>query len=88
MNHAEIELLLKPLANRRRLAILHFLSKHKEANVGAIADTIRLSLTATSRHLAILEGTGFLEKDQRSLNVYYRISTKASSVLRAVLALY
>jgi len=87
-DHVTIERLLKPLANRRRLAILHLLHKRREVGVGAIADSIKLSLTATSRHLSMLERAGFLEKEQRSLNVYYRLSKDAPSILASVLALY
>ncbi|HEY4516951.1 MAG TPA: metalloregulator ArsR/SmtB family transcription factor [Candidatus Paceibacterota bacterium] len=88
MNDAGIEHLLKPLANRRRLAILNFLRARKEAHVGQIAEFVRLSLPATSRHLTMLERVGFLEKDQRSLNVYYRISKGASPILTSVFDLY
>ena len=88
MNDTGIEHLLKPLANRRRLAILNFLRKRKEAHVGQIADVVGLSLPATSRHLTMLERAAFLEKDQRSLSVYYRICKDASPILAAVFALY
>lgn len=88
MKEAEIERILKPLANRRRLAILNFLRKRKEASVGDIAESIHLSLTATSRRLTMLERAGLLEKDQRSLNVYYHICPDAPSVLTAVFAMY
>src|SRR3989344_4486332 len=61
---AEMERQLKVLANRRRLAILSLLRKKKEASVGEIAESIRLSFTSTSKHLTMLERAGFLEKEQ------------------------
>ena len=69
-----LEKILKVFANRRRLAILAYLKKHKEATVGDIANEIHLSFKATSKHLGILAAQDILEKDQRSLRAYYRIT--------------
>lgn len=77
----ELERVLKILANRRRLAILNLLRRRKETNVGDIAEAIRLSLTSTSKHLTMLERAGFVEKEQRSLNVFYRIASDAPPIL-------
>ena len=85
MKEAELERQLKVLANRRRLSILNFLRKRKDANVGDIADSIRLSLTSTSKHLNMLERMGFVEKEQKSLNVFYRIASGAPGLLSEVL---
>ena len=87
MSEVELERQLKVLANRRRLAILNLLRKRKEVNVSDVADAIRLSLTSTSRHLNMLERMGFVEKEQRSLNVYYRITSNPADSLREVLKL-
>ena len=76
MKEIELERLLKVLANRRRLAILNLLRRKKEASVGDVAEAIHLSFTSTSKHLTMLERAGFVEKEQRSLNVYYRIAIK------------
>ena len=77
MKEVELERGLKVLANRRRLAILNLLRKKKEANVGNIADAIRLSFTSTSKHLTMLERAGFIEKEQRSVSVFYRLAPDA-----------
>ena len=87
MREVELERQLKVLDNRRRLAILNLLRKRKDVNVSDVADTIRLSLTSTSRHLNMLERMGFVEKEQRSLNVYYRITSNPADSLREVLKL-
>ncbi|OGG60464.1 hypothetical protein A3C86_01185 [Candidatus Kaiserbacteria bacterium RIFCSPHIGHO2_02_FULL_49_16] len=87
MREVELERQLKVLANRRRLAILNLLRKRKDVNVSDVADTIRLSLTSTSRHLNMLERMGFVEKEQRSLNVYYRITSNPADSLREMLKL-
>ncbi|MBI5220938.1 MAG: helix-turn-helix transcriptional regulator [Candidatus Liptonbacteria bacterium] len=47
----ELEKCLKALANRRRLAILKYLQKKKEASVAAISEEIELSFRSTSKHL-------------------------------------
>lgn len=69
----DIEKVTKALANRRRLAILGFLRKAGSANVGAIAKEIRLSLKATSKHMAILRAANLVEGEQVSLSVIYRL---------------
>lgn len=88
MKEVELERGLKVLANRRRLAILNLLRKKKEANVGDIAEAIRLSFTSTSKHLTMLERAGFVEKEQRSLNMFYRIAPDAPALLKAISAMF
>ncbi len=74
-NLKEYELIFKALGNKRRLQIVTYLTTEKEATVGTIASKIKLSIKATSKHLIILSRAGILEKDQRSLLVWYRMST-------------
>ncbi|OGZ54766.1 MAG: hypothetical protein A3B25_02840 [Candidatus Ryanbacteria bacterium RIFCSPLOWO2_01_FULL_48_26] len=69
-----LEKILKAVANRRRLAILKYLKSAKEAPVGEIAVEIHLSFRATSKHLGILAAADIIEKDQRSLQVFYRVA--------------
>ena len=88
MNERELERQLKAVANRRRLAIINILRKRKEANVGDIAEAIKLSFTSTSKHLIMLERAGFVEKEQRSLNVYYRLATDAPQLLAMILTVF
>lgn len=71
---AEIEKVLKALANRRRIAIVRFLRRRKETAVNRIAEHIKLSLWATSRHLSRLHAVNIVERDQRGLFMYYRLS--------------
>ncbi len=70
----DAERILKALANRRRLAIVRYLREKHEASVGEIAEAIRLSFRATSKHLIILRSADIVEKEQRSLQMYYRLS--------------
>ena len=80
------ERLLKALANRRRLAILRYLQKEREARVTEIARTIKLSFKATSRHLQQLASVDILEREQRSVDVFYRIGRNLPPPGRAILA--
>ncbi|MFY9461688.1 MAG: metalloregulator ArsR/SmtB family transcription factor [Candidatus Sungiibacteriota bacterium] len=83
----EFERPLKALANRRRLAILKYLKHEKEASVGDIAAAIRLSLKATSKHLGILAAADIVERDQRSLQMFYRLSNSLSAVASRIVSL-
>jgi len=75
----ELEKQLKALANKRRLAILKLLKSTQRLAVGDIADAIKLSFKATSKHLVILYSSGLLEKDQVNLTVLYRLSNNLPS---------
>jgi ArsR family transcriptional regulator, virulence genes transcriptional regulator len=80
-----LEKILKALGNKRRLAILALLKKQKEATVGDISQVIKLSFTATSQHLAILRSVDIVERDQRSLEVYYSLGTSQSRIVKNIL---
>ena len=79
------ERLLKAFANQRRLAILAFLKTNGRTPVGQIADAIRLSFTATSRHLRLLELMDIVQKEQRGLEVYYSIAGEQKSLSKSIL---
>ncbi|MEK7186923.1 MAG: metalloregulator ArsR/SmtB family transcription factor [Patescibacteria group bacterium] len=85
MKEKELERGLKALANRRRLAIIKFLKKQKEANVGRIAEEIRLSFKSTSRHLSVLLAADLVEKNQRSLEVFYSLAGNFSNPIRIII---
>ena len=87
MKEKELECSLKALANKRRLAILRFIRKEKEVSVGDIADEIKLSFNATSKHLGILASANILEKEQRSLQVFYKISDDLPEIVRRIISL-
>ncbi len=83
----KLERILKAFANRRRLAILRYLKKkkEKEAVVTDIAETIDLSFKATSKHLGILFAANIVDREQRSLQMFYRLADDQPSVARALL---
>ena len=78
----ELEKVFKALGNRRRLIILKYLKEKKEAPVGEIAHEIRLSFKATSKHLGILAAADIVDKEQRSAQVFYRLSSVPHRVAR------
>lgn len=84
---AASERILKALANRRRLAIIRYLKKHKEASVGNISEAIKLSFRATSKHLGILAAVDILEREQRSLQMFYMLSAPLPPVVRTLISL-
>jgi DNA-binding transcriptional ArsR family regulator len=70
-----------------RLDILAYLKKHREATVGNIAEVINLSFKATSKHLAILSAADIVKKDQRGLQMYYRLLNNQSEDVQKVITL-
>ncbi|OHB09955.1 MAG: hypothetical protein A3G05_01385 [Candidatus Zambryskibacteria bacterium RIFCSPLOWO2_12_FULL_45_14] len=85
MKERELERVLKALANRRRLAIIGLLHKEKEKSVGEIADNIKLSFRATSKHLSVLMNADILEREQRSLQMFYSLNNNASNKIKQLL---
>lgn len=81
----DYERMLKALANRRRLAILRYIRREKEARVGAIAASIKLSFKATSRHLQQLSAADIVARDQRGLEMWYRIGKNLPPPVKAIL---
>jgi DNA-binding transcriptional ArsR family regulator len=83
----QYEKTLKALANKRRLEVLKYLKEKKEASVGDIAEHIKLSFKATSRHLAVLLSADIVEKEQRSLSCFYSLQPKLAPIARAVVSI-
>ena len=83
----KIEKIFKAFANRRRLAILRFLKDGRETSVGRISDKIGLSFTATSKHLNILFTADILEREQKSLQIFYRIAKQPDKTIEKILNL-
>ena len=80
----ELEKILKALANRRRLMIVQYLNKAGEAKVGNVAEKIKLSFAATSRHMMVLYSANIVEKEQRSLEMWYRLSPDMHKVAKYI----
>ena len=82
---AEVDKLLKSLANSRRLAILKYLQRTDRASVSDIARHIKLSFKATSKHLAILSNVDIVEKQQEGLVMWHRLNKQKHPIVAEVL---
>lgn len=87
MQEKELEKQLKALANRRRLAILKYLKRVRQAPVFMIAQSIGLSLKATSKHLAILASLDIVDREQKGLQMWYRLNASHPVAIRHILGL-
>ncbi|MEK7652512.1 MAG: metalloregulator ArsR/SmtB family transcription factor [Patescibacteria group bacterium] len=87
MKYSEVERKYKALANRRRLEIIHYLTKESKANVGQIAEQIKLSFNATSKHLSVLKSNEFVENEQVGLEQYYFIINKNDIFIKHILSI-
>jgi len=74
--------LLKALANENRLLILCHLQE-RELSVGEINDSLGLSQSALSQHLAILRRDGLVTTRKAAQTVFYSLK---SEEVRAVIA--
>ncbi len=79
-----LERILKALANKRRLEIVRCLKKRREMTVSEIADEIKLSFKATSKHLAVLYGADIVDKEHRSLQMFYKFSTNLHHIVKYI----
>lgn len=80
-----LEKLLKALGNRRRLAIIKYLMKEREANVANISENINLSFKSTSRHLSVLKQLDILDSRQQNLNVFYQLSDTKPKIVQEII---
>ena len=81
----DAERILKALANRRRLMIVHFLNTKGSASVGNIAEHVSLSFAATSRHLRVLAVASLVETEQINTTVNYSLPKSRHVALDTVL---
>lgn len=81
MNEKELEKVFKALANKRRIIILNYIKKSGRASVGNVAENIKLSFKATSKHLIILLHADLLEKEQIGLEMFYSMPKTNHQIL-------
>ncbi|MEK7182275.1 MAG: winged helix-turn-helix domain-containing protein [Patescibacteria group bacterium] len=85
MKYQEIEKNYKVLANRRRVAIIHFLYKENRARVNDISENIKLSFKSTSRHLQVLKAIGMVDSEQMGLEQYYYLTDRNNLFIKHLL---
>lgn len=74
-NSASAVVLLKAMANERRLQILCLLH-NQELSVGELCCNLELSQSALSQHLAWLRRDGLVDTRKEAQTVYYSLSSK------------
>ena len=74
MNTKRWTVVFRALANPNRLKMIEMLSQGEQMNVGQIAGHLKISLKATSNHLAIFRNLGVLNAQGRSGRVFYSLS--------------
>lgn len=87
MNITQLEYLFKAFANRRRLAIIIFLSRSRYAPVYEIAHEIKLSFKATSKHLLILKSRDIVDSFQESLEQKYFLKKPINNFVKQVVSI-
>ncbi|WP_413111053.1 ArsR/SmtB family transcription factor [Thaumasiovibrio sp. DFM-14] len=73
-NAPQAVMLLKAMANERRLFILCYLLE-QELSVGDMCDKLQLSQSALSQHLAWLRRDGLVTTRKESQTVYYSLKS-------------
>jgi ArsR family transcriptional regulator, virulence genes transcriptional regulator len=81
----EVAGILRALANERRLMILCKLVEWGEATVTSLADTVGLSQSALSQHLAKMRAEGLVTFRRESQTLWYRIADPRVEQLFATL---
>jgi ArsR family transcriptional regulator, virulence genes transcriptional regulator len=77
--------LLTALANERRLAVLCELVEG-ERSVGELVETVGLTQSALSQHLAKLRGAGIVATRRDAQTIYYRLASEPAGQVMATLA--
>lgn len=84
----KIEKTFKALANQKRLEVLIFLHKNKNASVGEIADKIKISIKSTSKHLFTLYHADFLWRERVHGLTVYSLNDNMGDVEKSLLAIF
>jgi DNA-binding transcriptional ArsR family regulator len=64
----------KVLSDPTRVRVLELLDEHGELSVGELVERLGESQPKVSNHLACLRWCGFVERERRHPNVFYRVA--------------
>lgn len=81
MNTESLAALFKTLSEPVRLRIIYLLLKEGELCVCDLVETLELSQSVVSRHLAYLRNNGLVSTRREGVWVYYRIVTGCCELL-------
>ncbi len=86
---ARVAAILKLLANESRLLILCRLVIAGEMSVGDLSETVGISQSALSQHLAKLRADGLVDFRRQSQTLFYRLADdQTAQLLGALKAIY
>lgn len=77
---------LKIVADENRLGILKFLKKRKTVSVGEIADNLKISFKATSKHLLFLVKKGVLVRHPDNPFVIYSLTSNLPESIKNIVS--
>lgn len=77
----EVALVLKAIANPRRLLVLCKLAEQGRMSVGQLAAAVGLSQSALSQHLAVMREERLVAFDRDGQTLHYRIADQRLSAL-------
>lgn len=87
-NAKEATTLLKALANENRLMILCYLNG-KELSVSELNESLDLSQSALSQHLAVLRRDQLVKTRRESQTIYYSLNgDRANTIIRTLQQMY
>jgi len=78
----------KALANTNRLKIIELLSNGNKMNVGDISASLKISFTATSNHLIMLQKLDVLDVEGRAGHVFYSLNPDMPRYFRNAISLF
>ena len=81
----EVALVLRALANPRRLLLLCKLAEQGRMSVGQLTAAVGLSQSALSQHLAVMREERLVDFDRDGQTLHYRIADQRLSELLASL---
>ena len=88
INFKRWSVVFKALSNINRLKIVQLLFGGAHLNVGDISREIRISITATSNHLVLLQKLDVLESIGKDGHVFYFLSSDMPRDFREALDLF
>ena len=68
---------LKTIAHPKRLEMIQYLLKNKQASVGELAEFCALQSHVASEHLTLLKNRGFISSEREGRKVIYSVKERA-----------
>ncbi|HBH16664.1 MAG: Transcription activator HlyU [Parcubacteria group bacterium GW2011_GWD2_43_10] len=87
MRLRELQKILRILGGHKRVEIIKLLLNGEELSVGEIASQIKLSHTATSKHVVMLRQAGLLDRRQAGFEAKYWLEKDLPHQLAALVKL-